>query len=40
MLNQLKQRIGIIHPWVDKNNKYPPQFKNEENIVSPEGVPE
>ena len=40
MLNQNKQRIGIIHPWIDKNGKYPPQFKNDENVVCPMGIPE
>ena len=40
MLNQNKQRLGIIRPWVDKDNKYPPQFKNEDNVVTPMGEPE
>ena len=40
MLNQNKQRMGIIRPWIDKDGKYPPQFKNEDNIVTPMGEPE
>ena len=40
MLNKYKQRVGIIHPWVDKEGKYPPEFKNEDNVVTPFGVPE
>ena len=40
MLNQLKQRMGIIRPWIDKDGKYPPQFKNDDNVVTPVGEPE
>ena len=40
MLNQNKQRIGVIRPWIDKNGQYPPQFKNENNVMTPMGVPE
>jgi hypothetical protein len=40
MLNQNKQKLGIIHPWVDKTNQYPTQFKNNENVVTPMGIPE
>lgn len=41
MLNQNKQRIGIVRPWIDKNGQYPPQFKNENNVVTPiAGIPE
>jgi hypothetical protein len=40
MINQNKQRIGIIHPWKDKKNQYPMCFKDENNNVMPMGVPE
>jgi hypothetical protein len=40
MLNQNKQRMGIIRPWIDKDSKYPPQFKNDDNVVTPVGEPE
>ena len=35
-----RHRVGIIRPWIDKEGKYPPQFKNEDNVVTPFGVPE
>lgn len=40
MLNRLQQRMGIIRPWIDKDGKYPPQFKNDDNVVTPVGEPE
>ena len=40
MLNQNKQRIGIMAPWIDKNKEFPPHFKNEDNVVMPIGFPE
>jgi len=40
MLNQNKQRMGIVRPWIDKDGKYPPKFKNEDNVVTLNGEPE
>lgn len=36
MLNRNRKVIGTKLPWKDTENKYPSEFKNEDNIVTPD----